>query len=329
MVNAVNHAISFPASYDLKQRQEIAGKLQRGDVIFTKYRGSFSLTAAHKPSSIITFFQAIANKLSGKKDKDEFYRMTHAVVVVEVDKASGNVLIAESLPLIKDRNQLRVADLFSDPYLKLGPKDPWQYQVFRMHSSKAGKIPTQAADIAESLATRERYLPKSSILTNAIRGSHAYSFIKGLLSLFGKMRDRVGTERYAKRLFKQVADEYLRQTEHRSKATGGKRDRAFYCSYFAAHVFQQAEIYQKIEQIEKMDGVKQGLARIKAIKEGPARTTELRKWSKDMGKRHRSEISQLIQSFNLDPKHSSPKELIRFLKKKNLFQEILVMAPRP
>src|SRR5262249_61123612 len=128
---------------------------------------------------------------------------------------------------------------------------------------------------------------------------------------------------------KQIADEYLRQTEQRHKSTGGKRDRAFYCSYFAAHVFQQAEIYQKFDQIEKMDGVRQGLARIKAMKEGRERTNELRKWSKEMGKRHRKEISDMVHSFKLDPKHSSPKDLMRFIKKRNLFQRSMVLTPRP
>ncbi len=322
MVNSIQ--ANFP--YDIKTKQEIAGKLKKGDLIFTKYHGSFTRSLAQKPSAIISLIQSLVNRLRGTKDQNEFYRMTHAVVVVDVDYKKGKVLIAESLP-VKNQNQLRIAELFTDPYLKLKPNDPWEYQVLRMNPDKAGIIPIQAAKIAESLASKDAALGEDP-LKDFFKGTHVYSFFKGLISLFSNRRQRVRTGEFAKRLFKQVADEQLRQTEGRGRATGGKRDRAFFCSYFAAHVFQQAEIWQKMHQIRRMDGVETGLAKIKAIPEGPKRTKALRKWAQEMAKQHREEISSLVKNFNLDPKHISPKDLMSYLKKTELFKEVMSLTPR-
>lgn len=106
----------------------------------------------------------------------------------------------------------------------------------------------------------------------------------------------------------------------------GKKDREFFCTYFAAHAFQQAELSQKLKSIEAIEGVKEGLQEIERTPEGPERTKKIRQWAREMAKDHKDEINKVLETFTLDPKHTSPYELIEFLQK-DTFHTVFTITP--
>lgn len=313
----------FPACEDFASKQNLTKQFKIGDVIFTRYRGRFKFTLHHIIDTLIITSQKITCLFHKQRDEDKGHRMTHAGIVVGVDEVYGKVLVAEAFRKGR-KNEMQTCDFFTEYLLKR--HSPWEYDIVRMDPNQSEVLPKIAAEIAQSLAARSpAVLEGRSHFTQETKGEHGYTALRGMISLFSRGVARVKRASYTKRLFKRVADEYLRQKEGRERATGGRSDRDFFCSYFTAHAFQQAELSQNLKEIKQLAGVSGGLKQIGEMFEGRTRTETIRKWAKEMARQHHG--TPIVKQFVLDPKYTGPHELFSFLRQKGLFESVLKIVP--
>lgn len=321
----VTHVQSFvfPAVHELETKRELAKSVKPGDIVFTKFTEKFLFPV--KIDASISVLQKVVNGVQRKKGVEGIHRITHTAIVVAVDDQKGKILVAEAMPTGK-KNELRVIDLLCDSSMVLTDKEPYEYLILRMDEKKAGSLPEKAARIADNLATPASYL-RQNAREDMSKGQHRFSYAEGFIAIFSHGSSRIRTQSYAKRLFEKVLDEHLRRVEGRQKASGGAKGRKFFCSYFATHVYQQAELSEHFDRIKQLKGISEGLEKIEQLPEGKARTSELNRWASRMAKEHGKKIGNMVENFALDPKYTSPEQLMEFLQKGNLFRPIVHLVP--
>ena len=314
-------SFTFPAANEVEKKNEVARSVKAGDIVFTKFTGKTPFTA--KMDGTISVLQRVVRKIQRKKDTQEMHRITHTAVVVKVDEQRGRILVAEAMPT-KKKNELRVIDLLSDHSMVLTAKEPFEYHILRMDAKRAGTQPCRAAEIAESLSTPASYLLNEESQRCPLK-PHRFSYREGFIAIFCNGASRCKTEGFAKRLFEKVADEHFGSTAGYQRVT----PKSFFCSYFATYVYQQAEVASHFDQIKELKGVKEGLEAIQEMPEGRRRTLALNRWTARMAKEHRTAISSMVKTFALDPKYTSPDQLMDFLKRDDLFRLVVRFVPHP
>lgn len=293
-------------------RRALASQLKPGDVVFTKY--ALNTPSAH----IFTIIgQKFAQLLYGRKEIDEQHRMIHAAIVVEVNHETGEVKVAESA-IDGGENEINQYDLFS---VELPPG--CEYHVLRANDDESRKIADKAAQIAYGLSTEAGGNAK-----------HSYSITKAIKSVFS-IHLRSPSDGYTKRLYKRMADEYVRDKSQNiinpTQATGGSRGKGFFCSYFIAHAFQQAELGENFDKLFKREGGPQLKAELEQIKQLPQdqQNEAIREWARKAAKTESGKniawYAKYRFRFHMDPKRTSPAELLSELKDTGNFTQHIIL----
>lgn len=235
--DAGNQYIPEACQGELKKAPNHVNNYQVGDLIFTG-SDTVKTSSIELLDKIIITFQRIQSLLFHGKFYSKASRNTHVAIVVEVDKATGAVWIAEACPTKKHKNDLRQVDLIKHNYYQLHEGSKETYEVLRCNSNNPDlqAYVLRAAEKAAAASTRvfvkNKNAPsapaqaKPSSESTSSKPKHKFSYIKGLWSLLTK-------EKKGQPLSGQEYDL--------------TKERKFFCSYFVSLMLRNGEFASKTE----------------------------------------------------------------------------------
>lgn len=226
---------------------DVVHNFEVGDVIFERQT---SKSFIHYPvESIIVLLQQTMQKLGKWIGKDfnlktDLAKITHVFQIVEVNKETGQVLLADTIP--ERKNQFRIIDLWKDHSINLKPGATYEYDIVHLEDrnlalASAGNI-IRLTQKASYLLTEEEKLERKE-KNQSVKSR--FSFKHGLKAILkNRAKDMTYTEK--KHMMKKVVDQIL---ESPISTGGQKNPKSYYCSYFVADQLlgsKVAEAFQKM-----------------------------------------------------------------------------------
>jgi hypothetical protein len=302
-----SETVTYPK--DDFDRENLASKIQVGDIIFTKVTRGKGANVVDKGISFLQRILSIFKRGRSKKGSS----IIHASIVTGIDTdrlGRSRILISEAMPSKKGKSGLRTVDLFRQSNATLGSGKAYEYQIFRANKNTQNTV-TTAAKIAKRIAPKVPYLtgPRRAKTEHKTK----FSFKIALKSIFRKKKSlgKSGT----RRVFKQIFDETL---QHLNPSGKKKKSRKFFCSYFTSHVLQQAEaserwteIMNKSTEISKeYTNYTNQIKNAKTPKEGKKIIDIM---AKKFEKKYGDLIRNKMKTFNFDAKKMSPQDFYQFV----------------
>lgn len=264
-----------------------AEQYQVGDLIFTGCDTVRTKDVCILDKLIITL-QRIHSLIFHGQFYSKAARNTHVAIVVEVDRNTNSVWIAEAVPTKKHKNDLRHVDMIHHNYYKLDANSVETFEVLRPANEEIKKFAENAAAKAREVSTRVDVKKKnveaeaapaaSPAEAVARKPKHKFSHVIGMLALLAKEK-KGGT---------------LRPEEFELTKT-----RNFFCSYFVSLMLRNGEFDDTTKHNGTITRMKDGQAETVSVKSNP--------------------------KFDFNPKTNSPQKLREYLENNTLFTQVGVV----